>query len=324
MIAYRAFPNDLYTGFVQPLGHPCTVGIDNLADQQFIANSDYFRLHPTKMGGIPRTPKNFWQKNCIGFVSLSNIFVNQIHTPMRRYSNLTGFLCLIAFSFAIPAKGQIDINGALNTINQSLGQGLSNDKIVSGLKEALNRGSNTSSEKASKIDGFYKNPAIKIPFPKEAKDMENTLKTLGMQKQVDSFVKSLNRAAEDAAKKAAPVFLKAITTMTITDGMNILKGGNTAATDFLQSKTTPDLKKEFSPIVKTSLAKVQVTKYWTPLAKSYNKVPMVKKVNPNLEEYVTAKAIEGLFKLVAEEEAKIRKDPVATGSALLQEVFGKR
>ncbi|MFN9597055.1 MAG: DUF4197 domain-containing protein, partial [Bacteroidota bacterium] len=109
---------------------------------------------------------------------------------------------------------------------------------------------------------------------------------------------------------------------TITYVLNILRGGDHSATQFLQGKTTPDLKKEFAPIVKASLTKVQVTKYWTPLAKNYNKIPTVKKLNPNLEAYVTAKAIEGLFKLVAEEEAKIRKDPVATGSALLQEVFG--
>ncbi len=233
------------------------------------------------------------------------------------------FLCIVTSLFtASTTSAQININNALNTINPNLGQGLSNDKIVGGLKEALTRGSNNSSTKASKVDGFYKNAAIKIPFPKEAQDMERTLKSLGMQKQTDAFVKSLNRAAEDAAKKAAPIFIKAITSMTITDGLNILRGGDHSATQFLQGKTTPDLKKEFAPIVKASLTKVQVTKYWTPLAKNYNKIPTVKKLNPNLEAYVTAKAIEGLFKLVAEEEAKIRKDPVATGSALLQEVFG--
>lgn len=230
------------------------------------------------------------------------------------------FACTLSLS--IPALGQINLNNAINSLNQNLGQGLSNDKIVSGLKEALNRGSNASSERASKVDGFYKNPAIKIPFPKEAREMESTLKSIGMQKQTDAFVKSLNRAAEDAAKKAAPIFVKAITSMSINDGLTILRGGDNSATNFLQSKTTPDLKREFSPIVKASLKKVQVTKYWTPLAKNYNKLPMVKKVNPNLEEYVTVKAIEGLFKLVAEEEAKIRKDPIGTGSALLQEVFG--
>jgi len=232
-------------------------------------------------------------------------------------------LCIgVSLFSTLPSSAQINLNNTLNSINQNLGQGLSNDKIVSGLKEALTRGSNNSSTKASKVDGFYKNPAIKIPFPKEAQDMERTLKSLGMQKQTDAFVKSLNRAAEDAAKKAAPIFIKAITSMSINDGLNILRGGDHSATNFLQGKTTPDLKKEFSPIVKSSLAKVQVTKYWAPLAKNYNKIPTVKKLNPNLEEYVTAKAIEGLFKLVAEEEAKIRKDPVATGSALLQEVFG--
>ncbi|MFN9597200.1 MAG: DUF4197 family protein, partial [Bacteroidota bacterium] len=125
------------------------------------------------------------------------------------------FLCIVTSLFtASTTSAQININNALNTINPNLGQGLSNDKIVGGLKEALTRGSNNSSTKASKVDGFYKNAAIKIPFPKEAQDMERTLKSLGMQKQTDAFVKSLNRAAEDAAKKAAPIFIKAITSMT--------------------------------------------------------------------------------------------------------------
>jgi RNA binding exosome subunit len=226
--------------------------------------------------------------------------------------------------FSIPSHGQINITNTLNTLNQSLGQGLSNDKIVDGLKEALSKGTNTSSTKASALDGFYGNSIIRIPFPSEAQEMQKTLVKMGMEKQTEDFVRSLNRAAEDASKKAAPIFLNAIKTMSISDGVNILRGDSVAATKFLQNKTTEELKLAFAPIVKSSLESAQVYSYWKPLAKTYNRIPMVKRVNPNMEEYVTTKAIEGLFKLISQEETKIRKDPAATGSALIMEVFGKR
>jgi hypothetical protein len=204
------------------------------------------------------------------------------------------------------------------------GSGLSNEKIIKGLKEALSIGTGNSTEKAAKRDGYYKNPKIKIPFPKEARDMEKTLRSMGMNKQADDFVKSMNRAAEDAAKKAAPIFLNAIAKMNIQDGLAILKGNDNAATEFLKKTTSLQLKAEFKPVIQASLNKVEVTKYWNTLASSYNKVPFTKKVNPKLEEYVTDKALEGLFKLVAEEEAKIRKDPKAQITNLLKEVFGGR
>jgi hypothetical protein len=234
------------------------------------------------------------------------------------------FILLIFTLSTVQLSGQVNLNQVLGTANSSLGQGLSNDKIISGLREALTTGTNKSASKASAVDGFYRNPLIKIPFPPEARQMEQTLRQIGMSKQVDSFIRTLNRAAEDAAKKAAPIFIKSITSMSITDGLNILRGGNSAATDYLRNSTSPALKAEFKPVVTASLQKVNVTKYWKPLASNYNKMPMVKKMNPDLNEYVTLKAMEGMFKLIAEEEAKIRKDPVATGSSIIQEVFGKR
>ncbi|HKR03234.1 MAG TPA: DUF4197 domain-containing protein [Bacteroidia bacterium] len=218
-------------------------------------------------------------------------------------------------------KWDQSIKDAQNAVS---GKNLSNDDIIKGLKEALSVGSKNSATKASKMDGYYKNPLIKIPFPKEAQQMESTLKSIGMSKQVDQFVVTLNRAAEDAAKKAAPIFVNAITKMTITDGMNILKGKDDAATQFLKNTTSAQLKNEFMPVVKASINKVQVTKYWNPLVTNYNKVPFVTKMNPNLDDYVTQKAIEGLFTLVAQEEAKIRKDPAARVSDILKKVFGSR
>lgn len=227
-------------------------------------------------------------------------------------------LMIIALS-ACKSQAQINIPPILNS---GSGGNLTNEKIIKGLKEALTIGTKISAENASKMDGFYKNPLIKIPFPKEAEQMEKSLKSIGMSKEVDNFVKTLNRAAEDASKKAAPVFIDAITKMSITDGLRILKGGNTAATEFLKAGTTTKLKSEFMPIVRTSLQKVEITKHWKPLVKNYNKIPFVKKMNPDLNDYVTTKAIEGLFKLIAEQELKIRKDPQARITDLLKEVFG--
>ncbi len=232
-------------------------------------------------------------------------------------------ILLLAFLLSsLFSKAQLNVNNILNNVNQALGNGLSNADITKGLKEALNVGSKNASTSASKTDGFYKNKLIKIPFPNDAKDMRSTLIGLGMKKQVDEFEKQLNRAAEDAAKKAAPIFLAAITSMTINDGLTILRGKDDEATQYLRKTTTAQLSKEFKPVIAASLKKVQITKYWNPLFSTYNKVPFVKRVNPNLDDFVTQRAIEGLFKLVAIEEGKIRKDPAARVSEILKKVFG--
>jgi hypothetical protein len=200
---------------------------------------------------------------------------------------------------------------------------LSNDDIIKGLKEALTVGSNNAGESASKLDGFYRNEKINIPFPPEINNVKTSVENMGLKPQVTKFVETLNRAAEEAAKEAAPIFVNAITTMNISDGMNILNGGDKAATTFLEDKTTPELKTKFEPIVKKAIEKVQLTKYWNPVVSNYNKVPFVKKVNPDLEAYVLERAISGMFTLVAEEEAKIRNNPAARVSDILKKVFGK-
>ncbi len=199
---------------------------------------------------------------------------------------------------------------------------LTNEEVIGGLKEALNVGTNNSTAAASKADGYFKNPAIFIPFPPEAMQVKNTVEAIGMKPQVDKFVMTLNRAAEEAAKSAAPVFLDAIKGMTIADGFGILRGADNAATQYLQDKTNVELTGKFRPIVKAALQKVNVTSYWKPIITKYNKVPGVKKQNPNLDDYVTQRALVGLFKLVADEEKKIRKDPVARVSDILKRVFG--
>ena len=199
---------------------------------------------------------------------------------------------------------------------------LTNDEVIRGLKEALNVGTNNSTASASKVDGFYKNPLVFIPFPPEVEKVKNTAINLGMQKQVDDFVMTLNRAAEEASKEAAPVFLEAIKGMSIGDGFSILKGTDSAATHYLKEKTTTDLTTKFTPIIKNSIEKVQVTKYWNPIINSYNRVPGVEKQNPNLDQYITAKALAGLFKLIAVEEKKIRTEPLARINDILKRVFG--
>ena len=199
---------------------------------------------------------------------------------------------------------------------------LTNEEVIKGLKEALSVGTNNSSGMASKLDGFYKNPRIFIPWPEEAKDMKVKLTKLGMSKKIVEFETSLNRAAEEAALKAAPVFLDAITNMSLSDGFAILKGADTAATNYLRKTTYNPLKEKFLPVVKEAVAKVKVTSYWLPLATAYNKLPGVKKQNPNLDEYVTNKAINGLMLLISDEEVKIRKDPMARVTDILKRVFG--
>ena len=248
---------------------------------------------------------------------------------MKTFRNILA-ASITFFFFSCSSTGQINFNKALDDVNKELNNAtggnkpLTNDEVIRGLKEALNVGTNNSTSSASKADGFYKNPLIFIPFPPEAEKVKNTVENLGMHKQVLDFEMSINRAAEEASKDAAPVFINAIKNMSIADGFSILKGADNAATNYLHDKTTGELTAKFTPIIKKAIQKVEVTKYWNPIITAYNKVPFVEKQNPDLEKYVTAKALEGLFKLIADEEKKIRKDPVARISDILKKVFGNK
>lgn len=198
------------------------------------------------------------------------------------------------------------------------------DDVAKGLIEALQIGAKKSTEKASVVDGFYKNTDIFIPFPEDAIKVKKTLEKAGLKKQVTEFELSLNRAAEEASKNALPIMVEAIKGITINDAMGILNGSKNAATLYLKDKTTSNLQVTFKPIVKEAISKVKVTKYWENVANAYNKLNMLsggKKVNPDLESYITDKAIEGLFKLIAKEEEQIRDNPAARTTDLLKKIF---
>lgn len=215
---------------------------------------------------------------------------------------------------------------AQNQINTAGGatQGLTNGEAVQGLKEALKQGTNKSTSAASAVDGFYKNPAIFIPFPPAAQKVKENAIKLGMQAQITKFEETLNRAAEEAAKSAAPIFVNAITSMTIGDGLTILRGSDTAATNYLRTKCTDSLMVKFKPIVANATKKVELTKHWNPLATAYNKLPMVTPINPDLDAYVCERAISGLFKMIGDEEKNIRTNPLARGTDILKKVFGSK
>ena len=197
---------------------------------------------------------------------------------------------------------------------------LTNDEIISGLKEALQVGTERGTQKLSTVDGFFKDAVIKILMPAEAVKVEKTLRNLGMGKQVDNAILSMNRAAEDAAKSAAPIFINAIKQMSFQDALGILKGGDSAATKYLREKTSRELTEAFRPVIDNSLTKVNATKYWNTVFTTYNKFSS-DKVNTDLPAYVTEKALAGIFYQVAQEEMKIRKDPLARTSDILKKVF---
>ena len=200
---------------------------------------------------------------------------------------------------------------------------LSEDEVGKGLKEALNQGVKKGVDQLHKKDGYLKDAQIKILMPEEAKGVESKLRSAGQGEKVDEAIESMNRAAEDAAIGAKPIFVAAIKNMTLTDVMNILNGENDAATNYLNKATYGKLSEKFKPVIKTSLDKVGATKYWQSVFETYNKIPFVTKVNPELDDYVTRKALDGLFIQVAKEELNIRKNPSAMASELLKKVFAQ-
>jgi hypothetical protein len=221
-------------------------------------------------------------------------------------------------------KALDQVNKGLNTVNTGTTPGLTGTEIANALKDALMQGTNKSTAAASKVDGFNKNPKIHIPFPPAVQNVKDWAVKFGLQSQVDKFEETLNRAAEEASKDAAPIFIDAVKTMTINDALGILKGTDTAATHYLRVHCTSPLSVKFKPTVHNATEKVQLTKYWNPITTAWNKVPGHSPVNPDLDQYVCDRGIDGLFKLIGDEEANIRVNPMARATDVMKKVFGSK
>ena len=232
---------------------------------------------------------------------------------------------LFIYALILGACTSAQINQTIGDVNKTLGGSpapLTTADVAQGLKEALIKGISTGSDLVSQVDGYFKNPQIKIPFPPEVKKVEDRLRQLGLGNEVDKFVVTLNRGAEDAAKGAKPIFIEAIRAMTIQDAWSILRGESDAATQYLKRTTSGLLKEKFKPVIQNSLSKVNATRYYGDIVNRYNQIPFVQKVNPDLDDYATDKAIEGLFLMIAQEEKNIRQNPVARTTEILKRVFG--
>jgi hypothetical protein len=250
---------------------------------------------------------------------------------MKKFTILVLALTFFNFSQAQGILGKLNkavtgdssksaLGGISKTFGGSKGS-LSNDEIISGLKQALTIGVDSAAKKLNKTDGFFTNAALKILMPEEAKKAEATLRQFGMGSLVDKAILSMNRAAEDAAGGISTIFWDAIKGMSVTDGIGILRGGDFAATEYLKRNTTAQLTEKMRPIIEQSLAKVNATSYWKDVFTAYNKFSN-QQVNTDLAAYVTERSLSGVFYSVGQEEQKIRKDPAAQVTDLLKKVFG--
>ena len=225
-------------------------------------------------------------------------------------------LSMVVFSLF----GCAEMQQVLEQLPQQTGI-LSQAEMGNGLKEALNNGITKQVTKLTATDGFFRNEAVKILLPAELQKVDTRLRQLGLSKLADDGLRVLNRAAEDAVKEATPIFVDAVKQMTFTDAKNILLGNENSATNYLQTSTSNALYGKFSPVIKNSFAKVGADKIWTQIITKYNSIPLVTKVNPDLTDYTTNKAMEGVFKMIAVEEKDIRTNFSSRTSDLLRRVF---
>ena len=223
---------------------------------------------------------------------------------------------LVAFSLF----GCAEMQQVMDQLPQGTGV-LSQAEIGSGLKEALNNGITKQVSKLTATDGFYRNEAVKIFLPEELKVVDKKLRQIGLSKLADEGLKVINRAAEDAVKEATPIFVDAVKQMSFNDAKNILLGNDSSATNYLQNTTSTSLQAKFTPVIQNSYTRVGADKIWSEIITKYNSLPLVKKVNPNLTEYTTSKAMEGVFKMIAVEEKDIRTNLSSRSSDLLKKVF---
>jgi len=244
---------------------------------------------------------------------------------MKHLSILGAVSLVIGFIALNPPATHAQFGDILKGVQKVLeGEKLSESKIIQGLKEALEIGTGNAVSTVSKLNGYYKNPKIKIPLPESVQKVEKVLRTVGYGDKVDEFELSMNRAAEQAAPEAKALFVDAIKQMTFSDARKILNGGDNEATLYFKDKTHDRLHEIFKPIVHTTMSKVGVTQQYQALDAKVRSIPFAERMSFDLDEYVTDKALDGLFLMVAEEEKKIRRDPAARVTDLLKEVFGSR
>ncbi len=224
--------------------------------------------------------------------------------------------CLICFSLISCAELQ-----SIAENHPQQGFGLSQEQIANGLKQALDKGIDEQVSKLTQTDGFYKNQLIKILLPEELQKVEQGLRDIGLGSLADEGIKALNRAAEDATKEATPIFVNAIKEMTFTDAKNILLGNDRAATTYLEQKTSQELYSKFNPVIKNSFDKVGADQIWSNIITKYNNIPFTQNVNPDLTDYVTQEALDGVYTMIAVEEQEIRTNIASRTTDLLKRVF---
>lgn len=236
---------------------------------------------------------------------------------MKKVFTIFGFCSVIALS-------SCDVLSNLPT-STGIGTGITENEAALGIKEALGQGLDKSVVNLNVVDGFFKNAAYKILLPPDAKKIENTLRSLGFNSLADKAILQINRGAEDAVGYAKPIFINAIKSMTLQDAIGLVKNGDTSATHFFRVKTIAQLYNAFIPVIKSSLDKVDATKYYGDLVNTYNNLPTTfNKINPDLASFVTDRATHALFDLIAKEELNIRTNFAARTSDILRKVFGQK
>jgi len=226
------------------------------------------------------------------------------------------YIFFFVMAFQIVSCGELQ-----QVMNQLPQEGLGNAEIASGLRQALDFGIDKQVSKLTKQDGFYKNELVKILLPEELQKVDKTLRDIGLSNLADEGLKVLNRAAEDAVGEATPIFINAVKGITFNDAKNILLGSDNSATNYLTKATESDLYNKFNPVIKTSFDKVGADRIWSDLISRYNSIPLVKKVNPDLTDYVTQESLKGVYKMIAVEEKEIRNNISSRSTALLKKVF---
>lgn len=226
--------------------------------------------------------------------------------------------------FILPAMFLISGCAELQQVSGQLPQGggiISNADIAAALREALDKGIDTQVTKLTQTDGFYRNELVKILLPEELQKVDKTLRSIGLGSLADEGIKMMNRAAENAVKESTPIFVAAVRNITFNDAKNILLGNDESATTYLRSSTSTQLYSKFNPVIKSSFSKVGADKVWSNIISKYNQVPLVKKINPDLTDYVTNEALDGVYKMIAVEEKNIRNNINARTTTLMKKVF---